>query len=60
MSPPSAPPTAAAPSAFSAATLPTLRAATAADLPAVERPLAATGLPAAASATRLPAGPRRW
>jgi len=50
MSTPSAPPTPAASSAFSAATVPTLRAATAADLPAVERLLAATGLPAAAVA----------
>ena len=57
MSTPSAPPAPAASSAFSAATVPTLRAATAADLPAVERLLAATGLPAAGVADVFAAAP---
>ncbi len=46
-----------APAAFSAAHAPTLRAATAADLPAVERLLAATGLPAAGIAEVFTAAP---
>lgn len=57
MSAPSPSPTAAAPAAFSAAHAPSLRDATAADLPAIERLLAATGLPAAGVADVFAAAP---